>query len=91
MEKLGIEIKGDSQDQEEDASTETKVNLASILTERKGRHDNEKAQVDGPSKNESILAVEKLSWQEKTSHECGWHQSIHGTGSCTWRSVRWAL
>ena len=55
MEKLGIEVKGDSQDQEEDASKETKVNLASILTGRKGRHDKEKAQVDGPSDNESIL------------------------------------
>jgi serine/threonine protein kinase len=55
MEKLGIEVKGDSQDQEEDASKDAKVNLANILTGRKGRHDNEKAQLDGPSENESIL------------------------------------
>ena len=55
MEKLGIEVKGDPQDQEEDASKETKSNLASILTGRRGRHENDKAQVDGPSENESIL------------------------------------
>ena len=55
MEKLGIQVKGDTQDQEEDASKEAKLNLANILTGRKGRHESEKAQLDGPSENESIL------------------------------------
>lgn len=53
MEKLGIEVKGDSQDQEEDNMKEVKTNLANILTGRRGRH--EKPQVDGPSEHESIL------------------------------------
>ena len=53
MEKLGIEVKGDSQDQEEDALKEVKTNLADILTGRRGRH--EKLQVDGPMEHESIL------------------------------------
>ncbi len=53
MEKLGIEVKGDSQDQEDDALKEVKTNLADILTGRRGRH--EKPQVDGPSDHESIL------------------------------------
>ena len=53
MEKLGIEVKGDSQDQEEDVLKEVKTNLADILTGGRGRH--EKPQVDGPGENESIL------------------------------------
>lgn len=53
MEKLGIEVKGDSQDKEEDALKEVKTNLADILTGRGARH--EKPQVDGPSEHESIL------------------------------------
>ena len=53
MEKLGVEVKGDSQDQEEDALKEVKTNLADILTGRRGRH--EKPQADGPSEHESIL------------------------------------
>lgn len=53
MEKLGIEVKGDSQDQEEDALKEVKTNLADILTGRRERH--EKTQPDGPRGHESIL------------------------------------
>ena len=53
MEKLGIEVKGDAQDQEEDALREVKLNLADVITGRRGRH--EKPQVDGPSEHESIL------------------------------------
>lgn len=53
MDKLGIEVKGDSQDQEEDALKEVKTNLADILTGRRGRH--EKSQFDGPREHESIL------------------------------------
>ncbi len=55
MEKLGIEVKGDPQDQEEDTSKEAKNHLASVLTGRRGRHENGKAQVDGPSEREPIL------------------------------------
>ena len=53
MEKLGIQVKGDSQDQEDDAKKEVQTNIADILTGRKIRLHN--AQVDGPSENESIL------------------------------------
>jgi len=53
MEKLGIQLKGDSQDQEDDAEREVQTNLADILTGRKGRPN--KTQVDGPSDQESIL------------------------------------
>ena len=53
MEKLGIEIKGDSQDQEDDALKEVKTSLADILTGRRDRQ--EKPQVDGPREHESIL------------------------------------
>ena len=53
MEKLGIQIKGDSQDQEDDSKKEIQTNLADILAGRKGRLH--KAQVDGPSEHESIL------------------------------------
>ena len=53
MEKLGIEVKGDSQDEEDDAMKEVKTNLADILTGRRGRQ--EKPQVDGPREHESIL------------------------------------
>ena len=55
MEKLGIEVRGDAQDQEEDTSKEAKGHLASILTGRRGRHENEKPQVDGPSEREPVL------------------------------------
>ncbi|KAL6714652.1 hypothetical protein ACLMJK_008077 [Lecanora helva] len=53
MEKLGIHVKGDLQDQEEDAKKDVQTNLAGILTGRRSRH--RKAQVDGPSERESIL------------------------------------
>ena len=53
METLGVEVRGDSQDQEEDALKEVKTNLADILTGRRGRH--EKPHVDGPREHESIL------------------------------------
>jgi len=53
MEKLGIEVRGDVQDQEEDAKKDARTNLADILSWRRGRQ--EKAQVDDPSEQESIL------------------------------------
>ena len=53
MEKLGIEVKGDAQDQIDDAQRDIKTNIANILTGRRGCHH--KAQVDGPSEHESIL------------------------------------
>ena len=53
MERLGIEVKGDFQDQEDDALKEVKTNLADIITGRRGRL--EKPQIDGPRDDESIL------------------------------------
>lgn len=53
MERLGIEVKGDAQDQLDDEQRDIQTNLASILIGRKGRYH--KAQVDGPSDHESIL------------------------------------
>ncbi|KAK4693312.1 hypothetical protein P7C71_g4061, partial [Lecanoromycetidae sp. Uapishka_2] len=53
MEKLGIEVRGDAQDQEEDAKKDARTNIADILSGRRGRQ--EKGQVDGPSEQESIL------------------------------------
>lgn len=52
MEKLGIEVKGDLQDQE-DAQKEVQGKMADILAGRKGRHH--ESQVDGPG-DEPILA-----------------------------------
>ena len=54
MEKLGIEVKGDREDQEEDANKAPKNNLASILTGRSYQY-RENVQVDGPCEDESIL------------------------------------
>lgn len=53
MEKLGIEVKGDIQDQEEDSKKDARTNLADILNGRRARQD--KRLVDGPSEQESIL------------------------------------
>ena len=53
MEKLGIDVQGDSQDQEEDAMKEVQANLTDVLTGRQGKR--ERPQVDGPNENESIL------------------------------------
>ena len=53
MEILGIQVKGDSQDQEDDALKEVRTNLADMMTGRQGRQ--EKPQVDGPGEHESIL------------------------------------
>ena len=53
MDKLGIQVKGDLQDQEDDAKKEVETNLADILTGRKGRHH--KVHADGPIEQESIL------------------------------------
>ena len=54
MEKLEIEVKGDREDQEEDATKAPRSNLANILTGR-SRTSNEHAQLDGPCEDESIL------------------------------------
>ena len=54
MERLGIEIKGDVEDQEEDAKKTSRSNLANILT-RHLHTSQEHEQVDGPSEDESIL------------------------------------
>lgn len=52
MENLGIEVRGDCDDQEEDSRRESKLKLASILT---GRTRATQSQVDVPCENESIL------------------------------------
>ena len=52
MDKLGIEVRGDCDDQEEDSRRESKTKLASILT---GRTRASQSQVDAPCENESIL------------------------------------
>jgi len=54
MEKLGIEVKGDSEDEEEDSKKAPRNNLANILTGRP-RASRDNAQFDGPSEHESIL------------------------------------
>lgn len=94
MEKLGIEVKGDPQDKEEDALKEVKTNLADVLTGRRGRH--EKPQVDGPSEHESIL-----QWRNRHGKR-RWAGSVVGTsqymapevirgdpydGRCDWWSI----
>ena len=94
MEKLGIEVKGDPQDQEDDTLKEVKTNLADILTGRRGRH--EKPQVDGPSEHESIL-----QWRNRHGKR-RWAGSVVGTsqymapevirgdpydGRCDWWSI----
>ena len=52
MDTLGIEVRGDGDDQEEDSRREPKTKLASILT---GRTRASQSQADVPCENESIL------------------------------------
>lgn len=54
MERLGIEVKGDSEDQEEDAKKKLRSNLANILTGRIA-NSRDNTQIDGPGEHESIL------------------------------------
>lgn len=94
MEKLGIEVKGDVQDQLDDAQRDIQTNLTSILTGRKERH--RKANIDGPSEHESIL-----QWRNRHGKR-RWAGSVVGTsqymapevirgqpydGRCDWWSI----
>ena len=53
MEKLGIEVEGDSLDRKEGNTIAAGMKLAKILTGSKGRH--EKPHIDGPLEDEGIL------------------------------------
>lgn len=94
MEKLGIEAKGDSEDQEEDAKRKVKSNLANVLT---GRADSrETAQVDGPHDQESILQWRNRHGKRKMAVSVvGTSQYMapevirgdHYDGRCDWWSI----
>ena len=53
MEKLGINVKGDSQDQEEDAKKQIQSRMVDVLHGRRERQHH--SQLDGPDEHESIL------------------------------------
>lgn len=94
MEKLGIEVKGDSEDQEEDAKRKVRTNLANVLT---GRGDSrETAQVDGPNDQESILQWRNRHGKRKMAVSVvGTSQYMapevirgdHYDGRCDWWSI----
>ena len=54
MDKLGVKVKGDREDQEEEFKENPRSNLATILTGRTF-HPYKSVQVDGPCEDESIL------------------------------------
>ena len=54
MEKLGIKIRGDFEDQEEDAKQTSRTDLANILSGHP-RTSKDHAQMDGPCEDETIL------------------------------------
>ena len=61
METLGIKVKGDLEDQEEDEKKKPRSTLANILTGWKGGPYPKALQVDGPNERESIL-----QWKNRT-------------------------
>ena len=61
MEKLGIKVKGDSEDQEEDEKKKPRSSLANILTGRRGDSPPKTVQFDGPNERESVL-----QWKNRT-------------------------
>lgn len=94
MEKLGIVVDGDSIDRKEGASIIAGMSLANVLTGRKERH--EKAQLDGPTENETILQWRDRNCKRKLA------RSVVGTsqymapevirgelydGRCDWWSI----
>lgn len=94
MEKLGIVVDGDSIDRKEGASIAAGMSLANVLTGRKERH--EKAQLDGPTENETILQWRDRNCKRKLA------RSVVGTsqymapevirgelydGRCDWWSI----
>lgn len=94
MEKLGIVVDGDSIDRKEGASIAAGMSLANVLMGRKERH--EKAQLDGPAENETILQWRDRNCKRKLA------RSVVGTsqymapevirgelydGRCDWWSI----
>lgn len=94
MEKLGIVVDGDSIDRKEGASIAAGMSLANVLIGRKERH--EKAQLDGPTENETILQWRDRNCKRKLA------RSVVGTsqymapevirgelydGRCDWWSI----
>ena len=61
MEKLGIKVKGDFEDQEEDEKKKPRSSLANILTGWRGDSPPKQVQFDGPEEKESIL-----QWKNRT-------------------------
>ena len=61
MEKLGIKVKGDSEDQEEDEKKKPRSSIANILTGRIGDSPPKTVQFDGPNERESVL-----QWKNRT-------------------------
>ena len=95
LETLGIQVKGDQEDQEEDTKKKARSNLAHVLTGRK-REAPKVEQVDGPSENETILQWRNRNGKRKMA------ASIVGTsqymapevirgdaydGRCDWWSI----
>lgn len=61
MEKLGVKVKGDSEDQEEDEKRKPRSSLANILTGRRVDSPPKTVQFDGPNERESVL-----QWKNRT-------------------------
>ena len=61
MEILGIKVKGDFEDQEEDEKKKPRSSLANILTGWRGDSYPKAVQLDGPNERESIL-----EWKNRT-------------------------
>ena len=61
MDKLGIKVKGDSEDQEEDEKRKPRSSLANILTGRRVDSPPKTVQFDGPNERESVL-----QWKNRT-------------------------
>ena len=61
MDRLGIKVRGDSEDQEEDEKRKPRSSLANILTGRRFDSPPKDVQFDGPNDRESIL-----QWKDRT-------------------------
>lgn len=94
MEKLGIQVEGDTLDRKEGQSVAAGMKLASVLTGGKERH--EKPEVDGPKEHEGILQWRNRNGKRKLA------RSVVGTsqymapevvrgelydGRCDWWSI----
>ena len=61
MEKLGIKVKGDLEDQEEDERKKPRSSLANVLTGWRGDSPPKQVQFDGPNERECVL-----QWKNRT-------------------------